>query len=202
MHEQSDYYHNLTTEDLLKRVSENPPDTPDWIKSNAELTRRAEERRGSRASSVPREREIIDPLSEVTRRERRLLLIVDVVLLAIVLGNLVPTQVQALGISVSKAERGSLLLLLMSVDLYLLVAFWIYGRADLTAHAEDTRIFIRERARAILTHASTSESVLNEGTSSDSCASLARKQRSCTWSNGLLLAEYIELGRVSISGCR
>lgn len=35
-----DRYDHLTEEELLKRLSENPPDTPDWIKSNAEMQRR------------------------------------------------------------------------------------------------------------------------------------------------------------------
>lgn len=42
-------YDKLTDEELLKRLSENPPDTPDWIKSNAEMQRRALLRGGSSA---------------------------------------------------------------------------------------------------------------------------------------------------------
>lgn len=77
--------------------------------------------------------ELVDPLRDVTRRERRMLLVINVVLLAIVFGDLVPTRVEALGISVSQAESNWLVILLLSVDLYLVMAFWIYATADIRA---------------------------------------------------------------------
>jgi hypothetical protein len=150
MEDHDRYYHDLSTAELLRRVSDSPPDTPDWIKANAELTRRSETQDSALRSMVPRERDIADPLSDVTRRERRSLLLVDAVLLAIVLGNLVPTQVEALGITVSKTERNAVLVLLAGVALYLLMGFVIYALADLKAWKADVAIFIQDRARSLL----------------------------------------------------
>ncbi len=77
-----------------------------------------------------REGEFIDPLSDVTRRERKSLLIVSFVALALTLGNLVPQEVSALGIKVSADDQQNLFLLLACAILYLMAAFIFYGHAE------------------------------------------------------------------------
>lgn len=74
---------------------------------------------------------VLDPLSEVTRRERKALLLVSLMALAISVGGLVPSEIQALGITLSQAERDSILVLISLSILYLLAGFWIYTLADL-----------------------------------------------------------------------
>jgi hypothetical protein len=73
---------------------------------------------------------VLDPLSEVTRRERKALLIASLIALAISFGGLVPTEIQALGVKLSPPERDSILLLIALSVIYLLVGFSIYGWAD------------------------------------------------------------------------
>lgn len=74
---------------------------------------------------------VTDPLSEVTRKERKSLLGSCVVGLAIVIGRLVPEKIQAFGITVSSSQERSLLYLLAAVLLYFLLAFGVYAWADL-----------------------------------------------------------------------
>ncbi len=71
-----------------------------------------------------------DPLSPITRAERRTLLIADVVLLAFVWGSLVPTKIEVLGLAFSSSQRGALVTILFAVNLYLAIAFWLYSRVD------------------------------------------------------------------------
>ena len=71
-----------------------------------------------------------DPLADVTRKERRNLLISDAVLIAVIWGSLVPTKIDALGIDLVSSERYSLIVMLFAVSFYFLVAFWLYARVD------------------------------------------------------------------------
>lgn len=87
----------------------------------------------------------IDPLSEVTRKERRALLSACVVGQAVVIGGLVPEKIEAFGITVSAAQEKSLLYLLAAVLAYFLVGFVVYAWADLRR-----RDAISEKARAIV----------------------------------------------------
>ena len=72
-----------------------------------------------------------DPLSEVSRGERKMLLSVTLVAIAVAKGGLVPSEIPALGINLSPAERLSILYLLVGVLVFYLIGFWLYGRADL-----------------------------------------------------------------------
>ena len=166
MHD-DDLYHNLSTTELLTRVSTGATDTPDWVKSNAELNRRADAKRAAQGSTIPSEKTIADPLSEVTRKERRILLTVDVVLIAVVVGDLVPTQIESLGITVSAFGQVSLLSLLVGIALYLLIGFTIYAFADITAWREDSRLFARQRARALLDQTMAEPNMDEQGPNSD-----------------------------------
>lgn len=72
-----------------------------------------------------------DPLSEVTRKERKSLLISCVVGIAISAGGLVPDKIEALGISIEPNQEESLYYILAGVIAYLLTAFTIYAWSDL-----------------------------------------------------------------------
>jgi hypothetical protein len=71
-----------------------------------------------------------DPLSQVSRSERRNLLISDVTLVALVWGSLVPTKIAALGIDLIPSERYSLIIIVFAISFYFLLAFWCYARVD------------------------------------------------------------------------
>ena len=71
-----------------------------------------------------------DPLSDITRKERRNLLVVSVVAAGIVHTGLVPQEITALGIKLSMAHQSALLKLLALVVGYFLAAFIIYAVSD------------------------------------------------------------------------
>lgn len=74
-----------------------------------------------------------DPVSEATRNERRSLLGISTVAIAIVKTGLVPSKISALGIEFSEADKSTLLWILTAVVLYFLLAFLIYGLSDFLA---------------------------------------------------------------------
>lgn len=74
-----------------------------------------------------------DPLSEVTRKERRTLLGVSAIGILMVETGLVPTKISALGIEFSLAERAALLKALAAVVIYFLAAFFLYAGSDFLA---------------------------------------------------------------------
>lgn len=59
-----------------------------------------------------------DPLSGVTRSERKILLGVSVIAIAIVKTGLIPTKISALGIEFSQADRSALLGVMALVVIY------------------------------------------------------------------------------------
>lgn len=71
-----------------------------------------------------------DPLSVVSRGERKVLLILALVTIAVAKGGLVPSEVPALGITLQPAERLSLLYLFIAILAFYLIGFSLYGRAD------------------------------------------------------------------------
>lgn len=73
----------------------------------------------------------IDPLSDVTRGERKALLGSCVVAVSIAAGGLVPEEIDALGITVTAAQEKSLLYILTGVIVYFVFGFTIYAFSDL-----------------------------------------------------------------------
>lgn len=71
-----------------------------------------------------------DPLTEVTRKERRALLGMSVLGIALVKTGFVPTKISALGIEFSQADQKSILTILAFVVIYFLVAFVVYATTD------------------------------------------------------------------------
>ncbi len=71
-----------------------------------------------------------DPLSEVTRKERRMLLIVSLVGIAITKAGLIPSQIKALGINFASSDQKSLYFLVSAIVIYFIIAFFIYSASD------------------------------------------------------------------------
>lgn len=81
----------------------------------------------------PIEHLLREPLSEITRKERRILLGVSAFGIAVAKTGLVPTKISTLGIEFSQAESSTLLKMLAAVVIYFLVAFLIYAVSDFAA---------------------------------------------------------------------
>jgi hypothetical protein len=71
-----------------------------------------------------------DPLSDVSRRERRSLLASSTIAVLTAHAGLIPRQVSALGIELTSLDRSAFLILFAAVVIYFLVAFAIYGFSD------------------------------------------------------------------------
>jgi hypothetical protein len=81
----------------------------------------------------------IDPLSDVTRKERVYLLGISAISIAIVFTGLIPTEIRTFGIKFGEANRSSLLIILALVVAYFLVAFLSYALSDLAEWQERRR---------------------------------------------------------------
>lgn len=71
-----------------------------------------------------------DPMSETTRRERRSLLLVSFVGVAMTMTGLIPTQISSLGLEFGVKHPRAVSWLLLFIVFYLLCAFVLYGYAD------------------------------------------------------------------------
>jgi len=71
-----------------------------------------------------------DPLSEVSRKERKFLLGVCAISITIVETGLVPNKISALGVDFSPADQKSLLVIMALIVAYFLIAFMIYAVSD------------------------------------------------------------------------
>lgn len=91
-----------------------------------------------------------DPLSQVTRRERRNLLGVGTLVLGIALTGLVPTKIPAFGIDFTLADQHRFLGLLAAVVGYFLAAFVIYVYSDFCSWLNAIRVAAyRETERSL-----------------------------------------------------
>jgi hypothetical protein len=73
---------------------------------------------------------IKDPLSEVTRRERKVLLGVSAIAFVVTRTGLVPSKISALGVEFARADQQALLFVFALVIAYFVAAFAVYGAAD------------------------------------------------------------------------
>lgn len=71
-----------------------------------------------------------DPLSDITRKERRNLLVASTTGIAIVSMDMIPTKLSALGIDFSSPAQSSFLILVTAVIAYFFFAFVTCGLAD------------------------------------------------------------------------
>ena len=101
---------------------------------------------------TPAQIRLRDPLSEVTRNERRFLLGMSIVAIALVRTGLIPSKISALGIEFSQADQKSLLSILALITLYFLAAFILYASNDFvawrTAFVEATEQWVKEQEAA------------------------------------------------------
>jgi hypothetical protein len=96
---------------------------------------------------------VTDPLTEVTRRERKGLLTASGVGLVLSAGGLVPQQIEAVGLTITPQEQ-SLLYIIGGIIGYFLVAFSVYAWADLKRR-ETRALLLRERVRPVVDEAMT-----------------------------------------------
>lgn len=71
-----------------------------------------------------------DPLSEVTRKERRMLLGVSMLGIFFVKAGILPTKISALGVDLQSSDQNSFLYLMCLVLVYFMIAFFIYAMSD------------------------------------------------------------------------
>ena len=84
------------------------------------------------SSHEPRPSDFLgDPLSDISRRERRNLVASSATAILIAHTGLVPTRISALGIELSPPAQSSFLVILGAVVAYFTAAFVIYGFSDL-----------------------------------------------------------------------
>lgn len=97
-------------------------------------------------SLVAPELKVRDPLSDVTRKERRSLLGISGIGLIIVNVGLLPAKINALGIEFDSPNKQTLLRFLALIILYYLIAFVIYAASDFITWRS---AFIAEYKKAI-----------------------------------------------------
>ncbi len=90
-----------------------------------------------------------DPLSDVTRKERRMLLAISLLGVGLVKTGLVPTKIEALGVEFDKANQQALLFLLAIVAVYFFSAFLIYAAADFLVATGLTTVRRRAKTRSL-----------------------------------------------------
>src|SRR5436305_2954409 len=81
------------------------------------------ERERGRVSTVRSEATLRDPLSEVTRKERRTLLGVAALGIVVAKAGIVPSRISALGVEFGKTDQATLLRMLALIIGYFLLAF-------------------------------------------------------------------------------
>lgn len=73
---------------------------------------------------------LIDPLTDVTRRVRRVLLASGAIGVVIVKTGLVPSKISNLGITFTTADKSSLLIIVASIIIYFFIEFLLYAGSD------------------------------------------------------------------------
>ncbi|MGF1903440.1 hypothetical protein [Aliivibrio sifiae] len=84
----------------------------------------------SKNSESNNERALVDPLSEVTRKERRMLLGLSMLGVFFAKTGIVPSKVNALGIELAATEKSSFFYVLAAMLVYFVCAFILYAFSD------------------------------------------------------------------------
>ena len=92
-----------------------------------------------------------EPISDNTRKIRRELLVVSTIGIVIVYAGLVPTKIDALGITLTPSNQASFRYVIAGVVLYLTVAFLIYVSSEIIAWASLFRSLDLEKMQEQLT---------------------------------------------------
>ena len=85
------------------------------------------------SSESPLDISLRDPLSEVTRKERKMLLGISVLSIFITKTGLIPSKISAFGIDFEKTDQQAFQIVMAFVVVYFLVAFFLYGLSDFLA---------------------------------------------------------------------
>lgn len=101
--------------------------------------------------SIITEVPLADPLSEVTRRERKYLLGISVIGLFVSYSGAIPTKIAALGIELTTSNQESFLVILALIIIYFLIAFCIYGVADFLIWRKAYQKLLENGATELLT---------------------------------------------------
>lgn len=91
-----------------------------------------------------------DPLTEVTRKERRILLGTCAIAFTTARTGLVPSKISALGVDFTAGDQKSLLSIMALVITYFLIAFLTYAIADFVAWRVAFHSAVRELAKSRL----------------------------------------------------
>ena len=87
---------------------------------------------------------VIYPLSDASRKERRALLLMTVVLAAAIFGGVRPTRVEQLGLVFDSGQSSLLVSLLLIVQGYFLLAYYFYSGSERTAWERSNHAFQNE----------------------------------------------------------
>ncbi len=99
-----------------------------------------------RKTKTPLETSLTDPLRDLTRKERRHLLSVSLGAILVAKAGLVPTEIAALGIKLTPANKSAFLFVIAAVNVYYLAQFLVYGARDLLAWTQAGRAAAWESA--------------------------------------------------------
>ena len=98
-----------------------------------------------------------DPLSEMTRKERRYLLVTSLISMAITWGGIIPEKISAFGIQLSSIEQRRLLLLICGIIVYFLAGFLIYGIPEYLQSQAKEQVFRGRLGRLLKEYMNMSE---------------------------------------------
>ena len=114
-----------------------------------------------RVSTVKSEATLRDPLSEVTRKERRTLLGVAALGIVVARAGIVPSRISALGVEFGKTDQLTLLRMLALIIGYFLLAFLTYALSDFMAWRLAVLTALRKSTTEIFQRAPTERSLID-----------------------------------------
>ena len=91
---------------------------------------------------------LADPLSDITRKERRNLIAASFFGVLVAYGGFIPTKVTTFGIELSNLEQTTFVTLVLGVVLYFFLAFTIYGLSDFVVWRKTYLDYLRDLAVA------------------------------------------------------
>lgn len=103
-----------------------------------------------------------DPLRDVTRKERRNLLVSSAICVMVGPLKMVPTNVAVLGIQLQAPQQRMFVLLVGAAVAYFLVAFLIYGIADWLVWMKEYRDYREAKFRAYVTESQRDQELYEE----------------------------------------
>lgn len=119
---------------------------------------------------------LVDPLSEVSRKERRMLLGLSMLSLFFTHGGALPTKLTALGVELGTGEQRTFLYIIAVGLLYFLSAFFLYAMSDFIVWRKKiTEEYIEEAKKMI-------RSDMYDNSPQDQYDALVQSEESKAWS--------------------